>query len=297
MELLDLGMLAGCILCYTFQGLFGKTYSTAYTGEESDATPVFSILYGVIVSLIVFVAVMGFRFEASLATWGMGIANGLMLFLYNLGVIKASRSGPFSLQSIFRLFGGVVVPMAFSLLLWGEKLSGLQVAGIVAMLASFVVINLDGNAFKGIKKGYAFWVALLFTVNGLYGTLMAGQQKVMNNAQGNEMIVITFLSSAIISLISLIVTRRGDTLKAFRMNGKAWGSAVGAGIVAALAVVQLMLLIGRLGDMLSVFYTVENGLVLVLTVVMSAIMFKEKLNRNVIIGIAISVASLVLLSL
>ena len=297
MELLDLGMLAGCILCYTFQGLFGKTYSTAYTGEESDATPVFSILYGVIVSLIVFVAVMGFRFEASLATWGMGIANGLMLFLYNLGVIKASRSGPFSLQSIFRLFGGVVVPMAFSLLLWGEKLSGLQVAGIVAMLASFVVINLDGNAFKGIKKGYAGWVALLFTVNGLYGTLMAGQQKVMNNAQGNEMIVITFLSSAIISLISLIVTRRGDTLKAFRMNSKAWGSAVGAGIVAALAVVQLMLLIGRLGDMLSVFYTVENGLVLVLTVVMSAIMFKEKLNRNVIIGIAISVASLVLLSL
>ena len=297
MELLDLGMLAGCILCYTFQGLFGKIYSTAYAGEESDATPVFSTLYGVIVSIIVFAAVMGFRFEASLATWGMGVANGLMLFLYNLGVIKASRTGPFSLQSIFRLFGGVVVPMAFSLLLWGEKLSGLQVAGIVAMLASFVVINLDGNAFKGIKKGYAFWVALLFVVNGLYGTLMAGQQRVMNNAQGNEMIVITFLSSAIISLISLAVTRRKDTVKAFRMNGKAWGSAVGAGIVAALAVVQLMLLIGRLGDMLSVFYTVENGLVLVLTVVMSAIMFKEKLNRNVIIGIAISVASLVLLSL
>ena len=297
MELLDLGMLAGCILCYTFQGLFGKIYSTAYAGEESDATPVFSTLYGVIVSIIVFAAVMGFRFEASLATWGMGVANGLMLFLYNLGVIKASRTGPFSLQSIFRLFGGVVVPMAFSLLLWGEKLSGLQVAGIVAMLASFVVINLDGNAFKGIKKGYAFWVALLFAVNGLYGTFMAGQQRVMNNAQGNEMIVITFLSSAIISLISLAVTRRGDTVKAFRMNGKAWGSAVGAGIVAALAVVQLMLLIGRLGDMLSVFYTVENGLVLVLTVVMSAIMFKEKLNRNVIIGIAISVVSLVLLSL
>ena len=297
MELLDLGMLAGCIFCYTFQGLFGKTYSSAYAGNESDATPVFSILYGVIVSLIVFVAVMGLRFEASLATWGMGIANGMMLFLYNLGVIKASRTGPFSLQSIFRLFGGVVVPMAFSLLLWGEKLSGLQIAGIAAMLASFVVINLDGNAFKGIKKGYAGWVALLFTVNGLYGTLMAGQQKVMNNTQGNEMIVITFLSSALISLISLVITRRADTLKAFRMNGRAWGSAVGAGVVAALAVVQLMLLIGRLGDMLSVFYTVENGLVLVLTVVLSAIMFKEKLNRNVIIGIAISVASLVMLSL
>lgn len=289
-------MLVGCILCYTFQGLFGKMYSTAYTGQENDATPVFSCIYGVIVGVSVLAVALGFRFEASLATWGLGIANGLMLFLYNLGVIKASRTGPFSLQSIFRLFGGVVVPMLFAMLLWGEKLTALQIVGIVVMLASFVVINLDGNALKGVKKGYAGWVALLFTVNGLYGTLMAGQQKVMAGAQSNEMIVITFLSSAIISLISLAVSRRGETLKAFRMSGKAWGNAIGAGVVAALAVVQLMALINRM-ESLAVFYTVENGMVLVLTVVMSAILFKERLNRNVIIGIVMSVASLVLLSL
>ena len=297
MDLLTFGMLAGCILCYTFQGLFGKMYASAYEGNESDATPVYSTLYGVIVGVSVLAVAVGFRFEASFSTWWMGIANGLMLFLYNLGVIKASRTGPFSLQSIFRLFGGVVVPMAFSVLLWEEKLSVLQFAGIAVMLVSFVVINLDGNAFKGIQKGYAGWVALLFTVNGLYGTLMAAQQRVMSNTQSNEMIVITFLSSALISLISLLVTRRKETVKAFHMNGKAWGSAIGAGVVAALAVVQLMALIARLGDMLSVFYTVENGLVLVLTVVMGAIMFKEKLNRNVIIGIVLSVISLVLLSL
>ena len=294
--ILTYGMLVGCILCYTFQGIFGKMYASAYTGEESDATPVYSCLYGVIVGISVLAVAMGFRFEASLATWGLGIANGLMLFLYNLGVIKASRTGPFSLQSIFRLFGDVVVPMLFSMLFWGDRLTILQIIGIVVMLASFVVINLDGNALKGVKKGYAGWVALLFTVNGLYGTLMAGQQRVMAGAQGNEMIVITFRSSSLISLISLVVSRKQDTLKAFRMPGKAWGSAAGAGIVAALAVVQLMLLINRM-DSLVVFYTVENGMVLVLTVVLSSIMFKEKLNRNVIIGIAMSVISLALLSL
>ncbi len=294
--ILTYAMIVACIFCYTFQGLFGKMYSASYTGAENDATPVFSTLYGVIVGVSVFTVVMGFRFEASLATWGLGIANGLMLFLYNLGVIKASRTGPFSLQSIFRLFGGVVMPMLFSTLFWGDKLTVLQIIGIVVMLASFVVINLDGNALKGVKKGYAGWVALLFIVNGLYGTLMAGQQRVMAGAQGNEMIVITFVSSALISLISLVFNRKKDTLKAFSMPAKAWGNAIGAGIVAALAVVQLMILINRV-ESLAVFYTIENGMVLVLTVVMSAIMFKEKLNRNVIIGIAISVASLVLLSL
>lgn len=80
------------------------------------------------------------------------------------------------------------------------------------------------------------------------------------------------------------------------MPAKAWGNAVGAGVVAALAVVQLMLLINRM-ESLSVFYTVENGMVLVLTVLFSAIFFKEKINRNVLIGIVMSVVSLALLSL
>jgi len=294
--ILTYAMLVGCILCYTFQGLFGKLYASSYTGEESDATPVFSCIYGVIVGVSVLAVALGFRFDASLATWGLGIANGLMLFLYNLGVIKASRTGPFSLQSIFRLFGGVVVPMLFSMLFWGDSLTVMQIIGIVVMLASFVVINLDGNALKGVQKGYVGWVALLFAVNGLYGTLMACQQRVMAGTQSNEMIVITFLSSSLISLISLLVSRRKDTLSAFRMAGKAWGNAIGAGVVAALAVVQMMALINRM-DSLAVFYTVENGMVLVLTVVLSAIMFKEKMNRNVIVGIAMSVISLALLSL
>ena len=232
--ILTYGMIVACIFCYTFQGLFGKMYSSSYTGSENDATPVFSCLYGVIVGLSVLVVALGCRLEASAATWLLGIANGLTLFLYNLGVIKASRSGPFSLQSIFRLFGGVVVPMVCSVLFWNDRLSGLQVAGIVVMLASFVVINLDGNALKDVKKGYWGWVALLFTVNGLYGTIMALQQRVMAGTQGNEMIVVTFLSSALISLISLAVSRKKDTLKAFRMSGKAWGNAIGAGVVAAL---------------------------------------------------------------
>ena len=58
MDLLTFGMLAGCILCYTFQGLFGKMYASAYEGNESDATPVYSTLYGVIVGVTLFYAVL-----------------------------------------------------------------------------------------------------------------------------------------------------------------------------------------------------------------------------------------------
>jgi len=289
-------LMTTCILCYVCQSIFGKLFAMHFDGQAADATPVYSTLYGLIVSLSVLTAGLGLRLDASAATWGLGMLNGLVLFIYNLAIINASRTGPFGFQSIFRSFGSVVVPMFFALTFWGEALAPMRWIGIALMLASFVLINADGLALKDVKKGYAGWVALLFSINGAYSTIMALQQRIHLNTQRNEMIVITFLSSAVISLISLILQRRSGTLQAFRMGRRAWGSAVGAGVSAALAVVQLMFLIGRV-ESLSVFYAIENGMILVLTVLCCALMFREKISRAVIAGMAVAVISLAMLSL
>lgn len=285
-----------CILCYVCQGLFGKLFAMHFDGQSSDATPVYSTLYGLIVGVSVLTAALGFRLSASASTWTLGMINGAVLFLYNLAIINASRTGPFGFQSIFRSFGPVVAPLFFSLAFWGEALSPLQWAGIVLMLVSFVLVNADGMILQDVKKGYVGWVALLFVVNGAYSVIMAAQQRMSMNTERNEMIVITFLCSALISLLSLLIRRKGGVLHSFRMSPKAWGSALGAGVSAALAVVQLMVLIGRVKS-LSVFYTIENGMVLVLTIICSALLFKERISRSVAAGIAVSVLSLAMLSL
>lgn len=289
-------LLITCVMCYVCQGLFGKLYAIRFDGQANDATPIYSTLYGLIVGLGVLAVALGFRLNASRITWTLGLINGAVLFVYNLCIINASRTGPFGFQSIFRLFGSVVIPMVFSLVFWGEKLSVLRWLGIALMLVSFVVVNADGMVLRDVKKGYIGWVTLLFFVNGAYAMLMATQQRLMGNTQRNEMIVITFLCSACISLVSLIVRRKGDILRAFRMSPKAWGSALGAGISAALAVVQLMILIGRV-DSLPVFYAVENGLILGLTIIFSAILFQEKVSRKTVVGIVLSVISMAMLSL
>lgn len=290
------GLLMTCVMCYVCQGLFGKLYAIHFDGQANDATPVYSTLYGLVVGLGVLAVALGFRLEASSITWTLGLINGAVLFVYNLCIINASRTGPFGFQSIFRLFGSVVIPMVFALVFWGESLSVLRWLGIAVMLASFVLVNADGMVLRDVKKGYVGWVTLLFFVNGAYAVIMAAQQRLAGPTERNQMIVITFLSSACISLASLLLRRKADTLRAFRMGRKAWGSALGAGIAAALAVVQLMILIGRV-ESLPVFYTVENGLILVLTIVFSSILFKEKISRTAAIGIALSVVSLAMLSL
>lgn len=290
------GLLMTCVMCYVCQGLFGKLYAIYFDGQANEATPVYSTLYGLVVGLGVLAVALGFRLEARSITWTLGLINGAVLFVYNLCIINASRTGPFGFQSIFRLFGSVVIPMVFALVFWGESLSVLRWLGIAVMLASFVLVNADGMVLRDVKKGYVGWVTLLFFVNGAYAVIMAAQQRLAGPTERNQMIVITFLSSACISLASLLLRRKADTLRAFRMGRKAWGSALGAGIAAALAVVQLMILIGRV-ESLPVFYTVENGLILVLTIVFSSILFKEKISRTAAIGIALSVVSLAMLSL
>ena len=296
MNLMTTGLLITCVMCYVCQGLFGKLYAIHFDGQANDATPVYSTLYGFIVGVGVLAVALGFRLEASAITWTLGLINGAVLFVHNLCIINSSRTGPFGFQSIFRLFGSVVIPMVFALVFWGEALSVLRWAGIAVMLTSFVLVNADGMVLKDVKKGYIGWVTLLFFINGAYALIMGLQQRLMGNTQRNEMIVITFLCSAIISLISLLIRKRRGVLNTFRMSPKALGSALGAGVSAALAVVQLMILIGRV-DSLPVFYAIENGMILGLTIIFSSILFKEKISKTAVIGIALSVISMAMLSL
>ena len=162
------------------------------------------------------------------------------------------------------------------------------------MLAAFVSLNSGGIDLSGIQKGYFFWITLLFFTNGLYGVLMDAQQRI-SPQQRNEMIIVTFFSSALLSLISLAATQRGQAASAFRMSGAAWGFTVASSVCAAFAVYTLMILLRYIPSY--ILYTVSNGGVLVLSALLSAVVLKERITGMTLAGVALSVVSIVLLSL
>ena len=98
------------------------------------------------------------------------------------------------------LFGSIVVCLLFSAAYWGDRLTFSQMAGIAVMLIAFVVLNGGGIDFRGVKKGYFFWVISLFFTNGIYGVLMDAQQRLYVQER-NEMIIVTFFSSSVVSLL------------------------------------------------------------------------------------------------
>lgn len=283
-----------CVLCYTGQNFFNKLYSLHYTGPSVAATPVFSVIYGLFTGIATLVY-NGFRFQPSGITLALGLAGGGTLFLFNLSLINASRSGPYAFQSIMMLFGNTLLPLLCSVLCWGDHLTALQVVGIIVMLLSFVIFNLKGLHFAGLKKGYFLWVSLLFLSNGLYGILMDGQQRVMRQTQRSEMIITTFLFSALISIAYLAITQGKQAPAAFRMGGKNWGDALGSSVCAALAINILMLALRLVPA--SILYTVSNGGVLILCALLGWVVFHEKLEKHMIAGLIVAVAGLVILGM
>ena len=136
-------LVVGEILFYTGQGFFAKLFSISHPGRASDATPGFNMLYGLVVALGTWLFT-GFQLRPDAFTLTIGCANGIALFFYNFSAIHAAQSGPYTLQSLMSSFGNILIPMAFSICLWGDRLKGLQIIGIVLMLAAFLLYNAQG---------------------------------------------------------------------------------------------------------------------------------------------------------
>ena len=280
--------------CYAVQNFFSKLYSASYKGAESAATPVFSVFYGLIIGLATF-CYNGFSLHPDLFTLIIGILNGGALFLFNLSYINSSKTGPYSFQSMMVAFGNILVPLACTLTLWGEKIKLITIIGIVCMLAAFVLFNAKGLHFEDAKKGYWLWIVLVFLANGLYSEFIDAQSRHENGALHQEMIIITFLASAVISFIHLLISQKGKLAPAFSMGGKAVLHMILSSCGACVAINLLMIVLETVSS--TILFPVSGGSLLIVNALLSVIFLHEKLDAFRIAGIIVAAASLVIVNL
>lgn len=291
-----IGLVALMILFFSFQSLFTRLYSASYAGPDaSKATPVFSVCYGVFIAAASFL-LGGMTFAPSWQTILLGLINAGMLVLYNTSIIEAGNRGSYAFLMVASMFGGILVPMAIGLLFLGETLSGLQIVAVLMMLASLVLMNVRTISFKGASKSYYLWCIALFFANGLYGAINNLQTQVMDGAQRTEMLTILYLFSALAAIAMELFKSEGKQLaQGFKMGKK---SAIFMVItcVSATAAANLLLYILTLMSS-SVLYTIDSGAVLVLSILYSLVLFKEKPTWEVVLGMVIAVASIVLINI
>ena len=124
---------------------------------------------------------------------------------------------------------------------------------------------------------------------------MVDAQQRIHVSERNEMIVVTFFSSAAISALYLLAIQKKQALQAFQMGRKVWGFAIGSSLGAAFAVYTLMILLAYIPSY--ILYTVNNGSILVVSALLCAVVLKERMTKMTMTGIALSVLSIILLSI
>jgi drug/metabolite transporter (DMT)-like permease len=293
-------IIALVILLYTMQSLFTRLYTDYYPGDKGLTTPVFAVVCGLIVTVVSFIF-SGFTFSCGWLTVLLGVINAAILYGYDAFIIKASATGPYSILMTFSLTGGIVVPAIVSWIFFDVPFSWVQLLSILIIFASVLMISNkedDSENKEEHKKHKTFFLiicTLLGLANGLYGVLLNTQQELTGVAEKEEMVAVTFIGAAVISLVQLVIKERKNTLAAFKQTKLSLVFLLLTALVSALAINALVIALEGIEDP-TIVYTFDNAGVLLLSAIASAVFFKEKLSVTNIIGCAIMCAAFVCLS-
>ncbi len=221
----------------------------------------------------------------------LGIVFGVITAAQQIFNLKALDKGPYSYTSVIVSLS-TIIPALSGYALWNENISGIQVVGIVLMLISFVC-SVD---YSGTQKK-ASWLWLLyatatFILTGLIGVLQKWHQSTDYKGELDGFLLIAFGVSALFSLIRLTAVKSGPVLKQ-EITRKLLGIMVFAGVCAALNNKINLYLSGVMDS--AVFFPVVNGGGLVLSLLASRLVFKEKFNVQKLVGIVIGILAVILL--
>lgn len=293
-------LIAIIIMIYTLQSLFCRFYSMNYPGDEKNTSFVYSVISGIAVTLLTF-AINGFAFNISLPTFLLGALNALALLGYNIALIKATALGSYAVTMIVMLFGGILIPLFFSLIVYRQPMTAMELVAIGVMLVAMVFLNADGLFTKNkedkkpISLPYVFYCALVFVCNGVYGQLLSSQQIIMEQTQRAEMIMTTYFLMSIMALAVLACRLKKGTAAAFRQSKKSALFLALTCLAVFTALNMLMVILSLINP--AILYTIDNGGVLVLSALCSWLFFKEKFTPAKITGIVLATGSILIFSI
>ena len=223
--------------------------------------------------------------EGFIAAVGVGFGQGLMYLLaFILLQINISRNGMVLSTSCMKL--GLLVPMAISVVVFGEKPGIVHIVGFILALISIVLINYEpkGAANATFKSGL---VILLLTA-GLGDAMAKFYEEWGTPALGSHFLFYTFVAAALIS-IGILIFRK-------EVPGKAeifYGILVG---VPNYFVCRFVLKSLEILDAVIV-YPCYNVATIFLATLTGLIFFKERLKKRQWVAICTIIVALVLLNL
>lgn len=247
----------------------------------------FNSLISCVWSVIMF-PLNGFSPISSETFW-WGFLFGITIAAQLLCKMQALATGSASITTLVGC-SSMLIPTAIGIMAFRENVFPLQVVGaILLLMALFLCCSLKTEK---VKYTWIIWCILFFFSNSAVGVIFKFHQASENAGQVNGMMLVASLVSAVfLALISVVVSKKQENSLP-RVPRSIIIFVICCGIASCGYNRLNISLTGLLPSI--IFFPIFNGSVILLTSLLSAICFKEKLKKAQLFGLILGVVALML---
>lgn len=238
---------------------------------------------------------LGLGGSLSASTALCAAAYGMTVFALQSLSVAAMTAGSMAITSLLVLYG-MIIPAMAGPIFWGEPFGITQTFGIIVMLFSLWLLREKSIPVPVAGEKRIPLAVGCFILSGTAGLIEKIHQKTEARTEKPTFLVLAFGIMFVLSVLGVLLLRKSkspsETVQD-RMAASGYGAAVGT-VACFYSLVNLTLAGGM--DSL-VYYPIANGGALFLTVLVSAVVFHERMDVRKIIGCAAGLTSIILLSL
>ena len=234
-------------------------------------------------------------FRGSFVTILCGLIGGFFFVAGLVTMQSSTRLNGATLTTVFARMG-LVISLAISIFVFGEKPSFPQIVGVVLILAALVMINgpADEQTETALETGKAHTGALILTMlaNGGGSSMSKIFEQVGTRDQDELYFLFVFFTAAVLTA-GLLILERKKTGKALLWKEMAAGIAVGipnyySSFLLLLALVALPAII---------VYPINSTGSILIVMAVDALIFHQKYSKRQWLGILLVLVAMVLLNL
>ena len=286
-------LLSTAVVLILFQTMTKKSYSEKVNGGAYSFTALCSLF-----AMIVFIISSGGEFNFSSDFLPYAIAFAACYSLASIYTLKALFTGPVSVASLLLSYS-TMIPAIYSIIAYDEPIDIKLIAGTVLMIFSLFFANMEKKGEqKKITVKWLIYITVAAVTNGGCSLIQKIQQ--MNVTKGgydckNEfMIAALFIIVAVMAIGAILTEKKrlGFNLRKGCFLGSLCG--IANGVVNYLVIV---LSDPKMNMPASVMFPVISAGGIVLTAIVSVLLYKEKLSRMQITGFVLGTFSVIVLNL
>lgn len=285
------------LLFRVVQALFSKRSSmeikniTMLVGYNSFK----NLISAVLGMLLILAGGRGFKYDA--LTVLLALFSGLSLFCSGFCGIYAMKSGTVSLNSMFGT-AGMLIPIAAGAILFDKPVAPMQFVGLgLFFLSAYLLMG----ASKTVYSNFSVKTVLLLMGSMVAnGCTMLAQQMFTTYVPDGDVSVFSFLSFGMIAVLSGgLYTAMNSAAKEEKEPKKLSRTLMICGVALAVSVFVINQLATISTVLVSpvILFTFINGGGTVISTLVAAVVYKEKICKKTAVGIIAGIASLVIIKM